>query len=68
MAAARKILTETGDSTDDARTLIDHAERLIFAVSQQDVRGDFVPTSTLLSEGVPRIESLVKNKGGVTGY
>lgn len=67
IAAARKILTETESASDEARVLVERAERIIFAVSQQETRGDFVTAPELVSEGLPHIERLLETKKGVTG-
>jgi replicative DNA helicase len=67
-AALQKSLADIDEHADeDARTLIDSAERLIFTVSQQDTRGDFVPAPALVAEGMPRIAALAEHKRGVTG-
>ncbi len=65
--AANKILEDTAAASDDARALIDRAERLIFAVAQNDTRGDFIGVEQLLAEGIPAIEKLLETKKGVTG-
>jgi replicative DNA helicase len=66
-AAARRILTDVQESQDDARTVIDRAERLIFEVAQQDARGDFIPAATLVADGIPEIEQLLDAKTRATG-
>jgi len=67
LKAGRSIvgLAETAD--DSARALIDQAERLIFAVAQNDERGDFISAEQLVLEGVPQVEQLLEHKHGTTG-
>jgi replicative DNA helicase len=66
-AAANKILNEIDSSELDAAGLVDHAERLIFSVAEDDSQGDFVDAQQLLSEGTAAIETLHDRRSGVTG-
>jgi replicative DNA helicase len=65
--AANRILTDAAQADEDARTLLDKAEGLIFQLSQSAVTGDFVDAAQLVSEGIPAVESLLETKKGATG-
>jgi replicative DNA helicase len=51
----------------DPRALIDKAEAMIFALAQQDERGDFIDAQQLVAEGWKAVEQLVEQKRGITG-
>lgn len=67
VAAANSILAHAADTSVDTRELIDRAEGAVFAVAQEDTRGDFVDADTLVREGFPAIEQLLEKKQGLTG-
>lgn len=51
----------------DSSKLLDKAEHLIYSVSQQNVRDDFVPISRTLEVTFERLDELSKTKGALRG-
>jgi replicative DNA helicase len=65
---ARQTLNDIDEhAEDDARSLLDRAERRMFAVAENDRRTDFVDAQQLAGEGIPAVEKLLETKTGVTG-
>jgi replicative DNA helicase len=67
-SAVRKIAAEADDPAIDTRTVIDGAERTIFAVAEQRRGGDFTDAATWVAEGFSKLEQRVQAKrDGVRG-
>jgi replicative DNA helicase len=65
--AATTITQETYEHEHEPRVAIDRAEQLIFEVSQQNVRGDFIDPAQLVREGFESVQRLAERRDGVTG-
>lgn len=65
--AASKIADDAYGSTEDAKVILERAEKQIFDLAHQQVRGDFVSAEQLVTDGMPAIEQLMDTKKGVTG-
>jgi replicative DNA helicase len=63
LAAANRIIDTADESEQDTRALVDRAEQLIFEVSQQSVRGDFIDAAQLVQEGTAYLQRLSESKG-----
>ncbi len=48
ITAGREIITEAHDSADDAETVVDRAEQLIFEIAQKQVRREAVPIKDVM--------------------
>lgn len=55
------------EANDDVGTLLDTAERRILEISNRKKKADFTPINDILMDSVQSIESLLQNKGGLTG-
>lgn len=51
----------------DAKTILDSAEREIFAISQSSLRRDFIPIKEALTASFDRLDELHKQSGGLRG-
>lgn len=74
MATARKLIKASDDISgscylgkDDIDTVIDMAEKKIFAISQNRGVDDYIPISRVVMNAMDRIETVYKAKGKVTG-
>jgi replicative DNA helicase len=67
MATARRILANASDLSIKNPALFETAERGIAAAARQRRGGDFVTAAALVTNGLPRIEQLLKTRRGVTG-
>jgi len=50
--------------SEDIDSLLDDAEKKIFAISQHSITQEFLPVKTALEEAFERIEKLARNEGG----
>jgi replicative DNA helicase len=73
-AIMRRLLRASGDIMNDVYTcrgevddILDHAEQRIFEISQQRIRGGFVPIKKILHPTFELIEMLHQKKGRITG-
>lgn len=55
------------EANDDVGTLLDTAESRILEISNRKKKADFTPINDILMDSVQSIESLLQNKGGLTG-
>ncbi|MCD6422174.1 replicative DNA helicase [bacterium] len=68
ISAASQIIEECFDAQEEADRVLDRAERLIFSVSEQHRRTEFVSLHDALAETYERLERLHEEKsGGVRG-
>jgi len=65
--SANKILTEAYEAEEEPDTLLDEAERAIFAIAEGRIRAGFVPLRDLVQTSFAAIEKLQQNKGAITG-
>lgn len=65
--AAHQMIADTADDEKTSREMLDAAERRIFAIGEQSVRGDFIDAGALVAEGIPAIERLLEDRNGATG-
>lgn len=55
------------EANEDVGTLLDTAESRILEISNRKKKADFTPINYILMDSVQSIESLLQNKGGLTG-
>lgn len=55
------------EANDDVSTLLDTAESRILEISNRKKKNDFTAINDILMDSVQSIESLLQNKGGLTG-
>lgn len=67
VTTAAKITELAFSEEGDARTILDQAEREIFAISQQSTHRDFVPIKDTLTSSFDRLDELHKRAGGLRG-
>jgi replicative DNA helicase len=65
--AATEIAERGYRDTDPVEDQLDQAERAVFAISQRQVRTDFVPVKALLKDSFATIEKLYERQEMVTG-
>ncbi|MBV9488857.1 MAG: replicative DNA helicase [Verrucomicrobia bacterium] len=65
--ACNKLSTQCYDQQDELSTLLDEAEREIFAITGEHVKTDVIPTKDLVMEAIEQIERLYEHRGAVTG-
>jgi len=70
----RRLITISGEITtqamlgeNDARTVLDEAERLIFEVSERGIRKTFEPIGKIIKERFENLEQLYENQAAVSG-
>ncbi|HNT30074.1 MAG TPA: replicative DNA helicase [bacterium] len=64
---AERIAEMAYDEEKEIPQTLDEAEQVIFAISQKNIRTDFSPIRSILSETFDRIDELHKNKGSISG-
>ncbi len=62
-----EILNRTYDPANSADDLLDFAERRIFAIKEDSLKGDFVALKNILPQTFEQIEEYAKREGHVTG-
>jgi replicative DNA helicase len=62
-----EIISRCYDLGNNADDLLDYAERKIFAIKEESLKGDFVPLRTILPQTFEQIEEYAKREGHVTG-
>lgn len=67
IAASSKISQSAYEETEDVRELLDEAEQSVFALSQEQLRQNFLPLKDALAESFDRLDELHKKKGGLRG-
>ena len=65
--AAGQIAVLGYQETDDVDEVVDHAEQVLFGVSQRRIARDLVPIKQVLSEYYDRIEYLTRHRGELIG-
>lgn len=65
--AAGQIAAVAHEETEDVRTTIDEAERILFRVSERQLHQDLTPIGRILSDYFDQIEYLYEHKGEMTG-
>jgi len=67
ISASTKLLEKAFDETGDVRTILDETEQVVFALSQQQMRQNFLPLRDALAESFDRLDELHKKAGGLRG-
>lgn len=67
LQAAATIMDLGYKETDEVETLLDHAERTLFGVSQKYLRQQFIPLKSVLTEAFDRIDELHREPGKLRG-
>lgn len=64
---ATQVIQESFDPTSEGGAVLDHAERMIFDISQHRVEGKFVRVGDIIKESIEAIDRLYQRKEHVTG-
>ncbi|OGD86092.1 replicative DNA helicase [Candidatus Curtissbacteria bacterium RBG_13_35_7] len=67
ITASSKISQSAHEETHDIRELLDEAEQAVFALSQEQMRQNFLPLKDALAESFDRLDELHKKRGGLRG-
>jgi len=67
ITTATSIITEGYEPDQEVDNLVDKAEKLIFEISESNIRGGFVPVKELIKHSIETIEKLYQRKTQVTG-
>ncbi len=67
IAVATKIVESAYDQNDDASSVLDNAEKLIFDVSSDNVQDTMASMKDLIKDSIETIDSLYQNRELVTG-
>ncbi len=67
IATATQIIQESFDSTTEGTQILDHAERMIFDISQHRIEGKFVRMNEIIKDSIEAIDHLYQRKEHVTG-
>ncbi len=65
--AATQIIQESFESAGEGSSVVDHAERLIFDISQQRIEGKFIRMGEIIKDSIEAIDKLYQRKEHVTG-
>lgn len=72
ISMSSRLVEKAFDERGDIKTLLDHAEAEIFAISQAQMHRDFIPLKDILGDSFERIEEIMKNgsklRGVPTGF
>jgi replicative DNA helicase len=64
---AREIVEEGYEETDDVQVILDHAEQMLFRISQRRFQRSAFPVREILAEAIQHIETLYHRKEDITG-
>ena len=67
LAVSGEIINEVYTSKEEIENILDHAEQKIFQISQQKIKGGFIPIKKILHPTFEMIEMLHQKKGRITG-
>ncbi|OGE03629.1 replicative DNA helicase [Candidatus Curtissbacteria bacterium RIFCSPLOWO2_01_FULL_41_18] len=67
ITTSTKISQSAFDDEGDIRTLLDEAEQAVFALSQEQMRQNFMPLKDALAESFDRLDELHRKTGGLRG-
>jgi len=67
ISTSTKISQAAFDDKGDVRTLLDETEQAVFALSQEQMRQNFMPLRDALAESFDRLDELHKKAGGLRG-
>ncbi|MFH1905432.1 MAG: replicative DNA helicase [bacterium] len=62
-----QIITKSYEGNEEVDVILDRAEKLIFEVSQQKMKGEFVAVKSILKDTFQTIENIIDKKIHVTG-
>lgn len=65
--AATQIIQESFESAGEGSSIVDHAERLIFDISQQRIEGKFIRMGEIIKDSIEAIDKLYQRKEHITG-
>jgi len=67
ITSATTILSEAYDAQDEAKEILDKAERMIFEITSKKVEGGFISLKEIIKDSIETIDSLYQRKTNVTG-
>ncbi len=67
ITTAAKVSEAAFDETGDVRNILDETEQAVFALSQEQLRQNFIPLKSALAESFDRLDELHKKSGGLRG-
>ena len=62
-----QIITKSYEGNEDVDSVLDNAEKLIFDISQHNMKGEFVAVKSILKDTFQTIENIIDKKIHVTG-
>ncbi len=65
---ATRILSLSYKGEEEVSSILDHAERLIFEISERRVEGSYIHIKEVLKDSIEVIESLYHKKSHITGF
>jgi len=67
ISSASKLVEMTFDEGADTKKVLDKAEQMIFAISQQNIQKNFIHIKDALAESFDRLDELQKSSSGLRG-
>jgi len=67
IATAARVSQGAFEETGDIRTILDETEQAVFALSQEQLRQNFMPLKDALAESFDRLDELHRKAGGLRG-
>lgn len=67
IATSAKISESAFDETADIRSILDETEQIVFSLSQQQLKQNFMTLKSALAESFDRLDELHKKAGGLRG-
>lgn len=67
IATAARVTETAFEETGDIRTILDETEQIIFGLSQEHLRSNFMPIKNALAESFDRLDELHRKAGGLRG-
>lgn len=67
IATAAKVTETAFEEAGDIRTILDETEQVIFGLSQEHLRSNFIPIKNALAESFDRLDELHRKAGGLRG-
>ena len=67
ITSATTILSAAYDAQDEAKEILDKAERMIFEITSKKIEGGFVSLKEIIKDSIETIDSLYQRKTNVTG-
>lgn len=67
ITAATQIISDGYEAVEDADTLLDKAERMIFEITSRKIEGGSIPLKEIIKDSIATIDNLYQRKENITG-